>query len=139
MLSMIGRWWILSGCYLALTGRASVAELVAASLVGLAGVLIVPVLRTRASRPLVLHAPWLRLSARSAALIACDVVKVAGVLVQALRVRRTGRLVRKPGAVRHYRAPAAARRALAVTFTSISPNEFALDAHGDDLVVHQLA
>ena len=134
------QWALLAGSYLALTGRPSVAEYLSANVVGLTGVLLVPLVRARSSRRLPVRAPWASVAASVLRALLRDSVKVGYVLVRSLLCAHGGRITREPGRVGRYPGDTRAdRRAVALLQESIAPNTSVLNADGKDLSVHRLS
>jgi hypothetical protein len=134
------QWALLSGSYLALTGSPSVAEYLSAAVIGLTGVLLVPLVRARSSRRVPVRAPWPSVTASMLRALLRDSFKVGYVLLRSLLFGHRGRITHEPTGVRRYPGDTRAdRRAVALLQESIAPNTFVLDTDGEDLSVHRLS
>ncbi len=133
------QWLTLAACYLALTGSPSLSEFVAAALVGLTGVLVVPLVRHCSRQRITVRAPWLRLAGRMGVALLRDTWRVTGVLARTILRGHSGRLLHQHGAVDRYPGGSEPeRRAVAALQESIAPNALVVDAEGQDLWVHRL-
>lgn len=136
-------WIAFAAAYVLFAGQLSLTEAAAGVPAAAASTVFVLALRRCEQRGLRLQAPWFRLARSALGSLAGDVVRVGGVLLEALvhpPAAPVGRLTRQPfrqgGA-----APAdAGRRGLASLVISVAPNGFMVDiyGHADAMVMHRL-
>lgn len=136
-------WCVLAGLYLLFAGQVSSSEIIAGMIATVTATGFAVSLHRARSRRLRLRAPWLRLVGQPLTALFTDSIRVARVLLRALRRRPDGAvgiLARQP--FRHGDAPAAdaGRRGLATLALSAAPNGYVLNVpSGDDaLLMHRL-